>query len=574
VSKRGVTLAALAAFLLSPSADAGTKSLLPGVTYTREVRSVGGRQVVLHVLRAPPHGGLYGIRPVLSNGTVLGRATVPSMQRAVSRGATVAGVNGDYFSWGSGRPSSVFLRDGVLAAKPYAPRSSLAIGFDGRLIVDRLRLVGSWKVGALPAHPLEEFNRPLLQPPGVALYTPRWGGRTPRYRAARDVVLTGFPRALLNGYLTGSVVSVRRGGGTAIPARGAVLQARGFWRNVLRREAPVGADVTVRLRLPELPADSADAIGGGPVLVRNGRPVFRAGEAFPLRMLTSRHPRTAVGQLPDGRMLLVVADGRSASSAGLTNWQLALQMQRLGAVTAIGLDGGGSSTMAFDGKVLNRPSDGSPRSVANGLFVFYYGVYAPPPRRKVISPNGDGAADWQVLRAKLARRSSVDVRLVRPDGSIAWRYRASGARGWIPHRVGAPAMREGVWRWIAEAAETASGRTSRMTRAFTVNRTIGFLSLSKKTMGVVARKGGRLRASLVVTRPARLTVTVRNPAGLLTRRLFDRRAGRGTHVWRWNGRTASGSVVASGLYSVHVKAVNELGTVFLRKRVRIVRLRA
>ena len=54
-------------------------------------------------------------------------------------------------------------------------------------------------------------------------------------------------------------------------------------------------------------------------------------------------------------------------------------MVRLGAVTASALDAGGSTTMAFDGKVLNRPSDpGGERAVADGLFVFYYGVQAPP----------------------------------------------------------------------------------------------------------------------------------------------------------------------------------------------------
>ncbi|MGH2995025.1 MAG: phosphodiester glycosidase family protein [Gaiellaceae bacterium] len=572
--KSGIVLAAIAAIVASSPAAAGASTLMPGVTYTREVRWVGGDRVVLHILRAPRHGGLYGVRPVLSQGTVLGRATVPSMQHALSGRATVAGVNGDYFTLASGRPNGVFLRDGVLAARSFPQRSSLSVGFDGRLIVDRLRFFGSWRVGAFVAHPLEELNRPLVDPPGVALYTPRWGGRTPRYATAREVVLSGFPRALLNGYLTGTVAAVRRGGGTAIPVGGAVLQARGFWRNVLQREAPLGSEVIVRLRLPALSLDSADAIGGGPVLVRDGQAIYRSGEAFTRSQLAGNHPRTAVGQLADGRTILLVADGRSSASAGLTTWELALQMQRLGAVTAMGLDGGGSSTMAFNGRVLNRPSDGSARAVANGLFVFYYGVYAPPARRSVISPNGDGAADSQVLGAKLVRPSSVDVRLVRPNGTVAWRYRTSASSGWIRHPVGTSGMREGEWRWIAEAAETASGRTSRMTRRFTVNKTLGFLSLSKERMRVYPRRGGMLDVSVVLTRPAHVSVTVRNAAGVLKRTLFQGEAGAGTLAWRWNGRNASGAVVRTGTYTIRVKATNALGAVALSKRVRVIRVTA
>lgn len=572
--KRGLTLAALAALLASAPAGAGATSLLPQVTYTREVRSVGGDRVVLHVLRVPRHGGLYALRPVLSGGTVLGSATVPSMQRRVSRNATVAGVNGDFFSGATGRPTGVFLRDGVLATRSYPQRSSLAIGFDGRLIVDRLRFAGSWQVGAFQAHPLEELNRLLLKPPGVALYTSKWGGRTPRNRTAREVVLSGFPRALLNGYLTGTVVAWRRGGGTAIPPGRAVLHARGPWRDVLRREAPVGSEVIVHVELRGLPLDSADAIGGGPLLVRNGQPVFDAGEWFSPYQLVPKHPRTAVGQLANGRVIFVVADGRSRASAGLTTWELALEMQRLGAVTAMALDGGGSSTMAFDGKVLNRPSDGSPRPVANGLFLFYYGVYAPRVARRVISPNGDGVADSQVLRAKFVRRSSVNVRLLRPNGTVAWRRRAVVGPGWISRRVGPTGTANGRWRWLAEATELESGRSSRMGRGFMVNKTLGFLTLSKERMRVVAGRGGRLDVSVRVTRPARVAVTILNPAGALRRTLFSGDVAPGWLSWRWNGRNDGSEVVRSGLFTVRVRARNTLGAVSLRKQVRVVRVAA
>ena len=113
--------------------------------------------------------------------------------------------------------------------------------------------------------------------------------------------------------------------------------------------------------------------------------------------------------------MLVVADGRQPGySAGLTNFELALTMMRLGCVTASALDSGGSTTMAFDGKLLNRPSDrGGERAVAEALALFYYGVYAPPLASKVVAPNTPVAVSY-----KLVRPSTVTATMNGPGGAV------------------------------------------------------------------------------------------------------------------------------------------------------------
>jgi hypothetical protein len=81
-----------------------------------------------------------------------------------------------------------------------------------------------------------------------------------------------------------------------------------------------------------------------------------------------RHPRTAVGWSRDGlEMIFVVADGRSRASVGATTPELALILRDLGAWEAVRLDGGGSSTLAVRGRVINTPSDRAERAVANHL---------------------------------------------------------------------------------------------------------------------------------------------------------------------------------------------------------------
>lgn len=107
-----------------------------------------------------------------------------------------------------------------------------------------------------------------------------------------------------------------------------------------------------------------EAIGGGPSLVKNGKnvavtnywkEVFDGGGIAGL----SRQPRTAIGASADGKLILLVCDGRNMNnSVGYTLSELADKMIELGAVNAINLDGGGSSTfVGHDGKVMNRPSD-------------------------------------------------------------------------------------------------------------------------------------------------------------------------------------------------------------------------
>ena len=201
-----------------------------------------------------------------------------------------------------------------------------------------------------------------------------------------------FPPATPNTDLIGPVVAFSGVGGTPIPRDGAVLVARGTAAERLVAEAPIGSSVTIRMILRPDWTGIPNAVGGGPVIVRDGGPVFRANEAFSSYQLSPRHPRTAVGQLADGRVLMVVVDGRRPGySVGMTNFELAQALVRLGAVSASALDGGGSSAMAFNGTLLNRPRDGE-QPTSTALQLVYYGVYAPPPE-PFISPNGDGVAE-------------------------------------------------------------------------------------------------------------------------------------------------------------------------------------
>ena len=110
-------------------------------------------------------------------------------------------------------------------------------------------------------------------------------------------------------------------------------------------------------------------IGGGPRLLEAGSFTLDNKEHFKERFLSTRAPRSAVGIDELGNVIFLVVDGRRKNSPGLTIQELAEIMKRIGAYHALNLDGGGSSTLYLDGKILNVPSDGNERKLSNALLV-------------------------------------------------------------------------------------------------------------------------------------------------------------------------------------------------------------
>lgn len=92
----------------------------------------------------------------------------------------------------------------------------------------------------------------------------------------------------------------------------------------------------------------------GPVLVENGE--IAVDENTEVGKAMASNPRTAIGIIDNLHYIIVVADGRSSESQGLSLYELAEVMQEYGCTTAYNLDGGGSSTMYFNGQVINNPT--------------------------------------------------------------------------------------------------------------------------------------------------------------------------------------------------------------------------
>ncbi|MFC4053544.1 phosphodiester glycosidase family protein [Actinomadura syzygii] len=381
---------------LPPSGRVGTLRFTsssrraPGVEFrTFETTGVGG-PVVGYLVNVDLRGP--GVRVgLLHPPSIAQRQTVSEMAQAQQ---AVAGINGDFFNisethpgvppTGSssgpevdgGRPLKGAVPDGQRFGPALPPGTSaedvVGIDADGRARVERLHLTGvvrtdggrRRKAVELPLRGLNQYAIPVGS---AGAFTAAWGAVSRRRAVCGTDTARNAPCTT-----NAAEVTVRRGvvtavadevGAGAIPADTVVLVGREKGADDLRRLRP-GDKVKVDYQFA---ARYRFAVGGFPIL-RDGEPLQGLDPKGPA-------PRTAAGVSRDGRrMQLVVVDGRSAESAGVTVAELASLLEDVGADDAVNLDGGGSSAVVTrDGDetdVRNVPSDGEERAVANGIGVF------------------------------------------------------------------------------------------------------------------------------------------------------------------------------------------------------------
>lgn len=116
--------------------------------------------------------------------------------------------------------------------------------------------------------------------------------------------------------------------------------------------------------------DAQQILSFGPALVEDGEIVVTTDSEVSQSMTSN--PRTAIGQIGENHYVIIVSEGRTEESAGLSLYQLAEEFQALGATIAYNLDGGGSSTLYFNGEVINQTVGGSGSSERSVSDILYF----------------------------------------------------------------------------------------------------------------------------------------------------------------------------------------------------------
>ncbi len=216
--------------------------------------------------------------------------------------------------------------------------------------------------------PIDGINR-SRQASEIVLFTPEFHRTTLTPPGGAEVIV-----------VNGRIAEVRDGGGSSeIPSTGVVVSIGRERFEQIRPHLQPGAPVAVETKLisllpdPEGEWERAEGIASaGPLLLWNGKRIEEPEkESISKVFCLARHPRTAAGVRADGTLVFVTVDGRQPeTSVGMSIPELTDLMLELGCVSAMNLDGGGSTTMVVNGQVVNSPSGSSPRRNADAILLF------------------------------------------------------------------------------------------------------------------------------------------------------------------------------------------------------------
>lgn len=295
------------------------------------------------------------------------RETVPAQANLAK---AVAGVNGDWFDLASTTavPRGAYIRGGQVLKTPRPGwQANLVVRTDGTLAIGPVSFRGSVRAGKARARVMS-VNTPSDAANGGITYL------------THALVRFDVPRSCAVAYgrtgRAGRVITSVAARVTSVPrirsGRWALAACGGTGAQWLRTTLHAGSPVTVSLAFAD--GKPRTALSGGRVLVQGGKLYTDSGG----QRLRGANPMTFACVSRSGRgLLLGVVDGRSRESWGVTQPQLAAYLLQLGCWDGMTFDGGGSSTMAsrLPGggpgvTVLNQPSDGQPRKIADALLVY------------------------------------------------------------------------------------------------------------------------------------------------------------------------------------------------------------
>ncbi|MDG2990215.1 phosphodiester glycosidase family protein [Candidatus Synechococcus calcipolaris G9] len=332
----------------------------PGLRWQEQTVTLGPRQFPVSVLAVNPQQPGLSLRPIWFSPTTL--VGISSLADMAQRWQSAAVINAGFFNRDRQMPLGAIRDQGNWISGPILNRGAIAWNDQGQTRVGRLFLQQTVSTPT-GSYPIVTFNSGYLQA-GLALYTPAWG---PSYspQTGNETVIT-----VRNNRVMGQqAVSSQRPQTLAIPQDGLLLVARSY-NSVLGAFAN-GATVQIQTTAnpPEFNAFPYIA-GAGPLLIDRGQVVLNAAaEQFGGGLATQAAPRSAIGQLGNGTILLVTTHNRvGGPGPTLAEWTQILR--QMGLVNALNLDGGSSTAMYMGGQLLDRHSVTTTR-VSNGIGIFW-----------------------------------------------------------------------------------------------------------------------------------------------------------------------------------------------------------
>lgn len=324
-------------------------NVAPGVKHIKLTKTYQGRPVRINVVEVNQKlNSKIAITPQLSSSRLASKSTITSIAKKTN---SIVAINGTYFKPQTGVPLGTLMIDKKLYTGPIYNRVAMGI-FDNGFDMARIELNAKLKTNKGEIK-VDNVNQPRMLSTHVIAYSPEWGDfapPTPKYgiqMAVENGKITSISTQKLpipqNGYV---IVGPKEKLKTVFQARKATLEIKTIpnWDNVNH------------------------IISGGPYLVKNGE-IFIDMTEQKLGAIGGKNPRTAIGYTAEGNFVMAVIDGREGASVGMTLRELAGFLKSVGCVNAMNLDGGGSTVMYVNGKVVNMPAVKGGIALSNALTI-------------------------------------------------------------------------------------------------------------------------------------------------------------------------------------------------------------
>ena len=289
----------------------------------------------------------YELKPKLaSTETLNSKKNISAIAKETN---SIIALNGTFFKPETGVPLGTLMINGKLLTGPVYDRAAFGV-FNEGYDVARIKLDAKL-ISANNTIVIDNINQPRMLATYTLCYTPEWGKFTP---ASPEY---GTQIIIKNNKITAITDK-----STEIPKNGYVIVAP----KLKVKNLKIGDKVELSVKTNPKWSNAKHIISGGPYLVKNGE-VYIDMTAEKLGAIGGKNPRSAIGYTKDNILILVAIDGREGSSVGMTLVQLADLMKSLGCIGAINLDGGSSTVMYVNGKIVNNPHNTGGIPISNAI---------------------------------------------------------------------------------------------------------------------------------------------------------------------------------------------------------------
>ncbi|MCD6546205.1 MAG: phosphodiester glycosidase family protein [Thermotogae bacterium] len=327
------------------------KELAPGVVWYRKKEKLGKFNLKVNYLEIDKNSE-YEFLPSFS---LQGLGKLAKVDEMVQKERALAGVNGNYFDPVMGFPIGLVVRNGKVLSVPYQGRPALVETFSGDYYIvsvmsevdvkikDRFFLVNA-------------INNPSKS--NVVVYTPEYAHKIP-FLGNRLYFVVKNHRISEKKYVSKA------------PLNGFVISITANFAEYLK-DVKIGDEARIYLNMGSFPFTVKNAVEGGPRILENGKVISYIEEEkkrYNAGIIIKRAPRTIVAIKPPSKLVFIVIDGYQSDSSGLTFEELADFLMEKGYIDAMCLDGGSSSVMIVEDKIVNEPIRRGGPSISVGIVI-------------------------------------------------------------------------------------------------------------------------------------------------------------------------------------------------------------